>query len=165
MSARLLPATVGLATAALVLGYSRVGAWAWMLPIVALGGLWLLGLWRHWGWVSSVGFVLYAAIAAVGLLLDSGSGWMLLGVGLALAAWDLDSFVRHLRQGQWVEDERDLERRHLLRLSAVEGVGLLLATAALGMTLSLGFGAVLLLGLLAVAGLSRVMGFLRHTND
>jgi hypothetical protein len=165
MSARLLPATVGLATAALVLGYSHIGAWVWMLPVVALGGLWLLGLWRRWGWVSSVGFVLYVAVAVMGMLLDSGSGWLLLGVGLALAAWDLDSFVRRLRQGQWIEDERDLERHHLLRLSAVGGVGLLLATAALGMTLDLGFGAVLLLGLLAVAGLSWVIGSMRRTND
>jgi hypothetical protein len=165
MSEKLLPATVGLATAALLLGYIDVGAWTWLLLSVALGGLWLLGLWCRWGWVSAAGLALYAAVAAFGLWLGAGSGWLLLAVGLALAAWDLDGFVRSLRPKQWIGDLAGLERRHLLRLLAVEGVGLLLAATALGLTLDLGFGLVLLLGLLAVAGLSRALALIRRAGD
>jgi hypothetical protein len=165
MSERLLPANIVLATTSLALGYGSSGLWVWVLPVVVLGGIWLFGLRRHWDWISFVGFAFLTGGAAAGVLQNAGVGWMLFGMGTALAAWDLDGFVRRLQSTQQVEGRGDLERRHLLRLLAVELLGLLLAAAALGVALRLSFGVVLLLGVLAILGLSRVIGFLRRENS
>jgi hypothetical protein len=162
MSEGLLLATLVLSVLALLLGYGLADLWVWTpflaLPVVA----WLIGLWRRWAWLTSIGFVLCAGAAAAGLLLGVEAGWMLLALVMALAAWDLDSFVRRMEGAEQVEGRQDLERRHLLRLVAVEGVGVLLAAVALGVRLDIGFGAVLLLSLVAVVGLSRVVAFFRR---
>jgi len=165
MSDWLLPASIVLATGALALGYGLGGMALWVLPIVALGGLWLLALWRRLAWAAWLGLALYAALAAAGLLLGLAGGWMLLGLVAALAAWDLDWFLHRLKQVGWVAEEGDLARRHHLRLLLVLGLGLLPAAVALELELDLGFGIVLLLGSLAIFGLSRAVGFLRRESD
>jgi hypothetical protein len=162
MSERLLPAVAGLATVALVVGCGQAGLWVWLPPAAIGGSLWLFGLWRRWRWASLAGFLVYTIAAALGSLLGAIAGWMLVGVGLALAAWDLDSSVRRMQSMQRVDAKDDLERHHLLRLLAVEAAGLPLAGVALGARLELGFGLVLLLGLLAVLGLSQAIGPLRR---
>ncbi len=162
MSEGLLLASIVLSVLALLLGYGLAELWVWT-PLLALPAVvWLVGLWRRWGWLTSLGFVLCASAAAAGVLLEVKAGWMLLAVVMALTAWDLDSFVRGMERAERVEGRQDLERRHVLRLVAVEGVGVLLATVALGVRLDIGFGAVLLLGLVAVFGLSRVVVFFRR---
>jgi hypothetical protein len=161
---KILAASIGLATAALGLGYLHKDLWTWTLAIVALGLLWLFGLWRRWGWASSVGWILYTAGAAAGLLQGAGFGWMLSGLSMALIAWDLDAFVRRLQPIPRVEGKEDLERRHLLRLAVVSVLGWLLAAVATGARLELGFGVVLLLALLAAFGLSRAFAFARHQS-
>ena len=60
---------------------------------------------------------------------------------------------------------RELETRHLQRLSIVSGLGLLLAAAPLLVTVRLGFGVALLLGALAVLGLGLPIGFLKRQSD
>jgi hypothetical protein len=166
MIGKLLPASIGLATGALALGYGLGGLWTWMPLIVALAFLWPVGQWRGWGWSSSLGLVFSATLAAVGLLLGLAAGWMLLGLVAALAAWDMDGFRQRLRSVERVDApaQRDLERRHIQRLLAVAGLGLLLAAVVLGIRLELKFGAVLLLGLLAILGLSQAIGFLNRES-
>jgi hypothetical protein len=83
----------------------------------------------------------------------------------ALVAWDLDRFAWRMRAVGRVEDADALERRHLWRLLAVCGVGLLLGAVALGFRIQLGFAVAFVLALLAVLGLSRLVGFLRREGD
>lgn len=109
-----------------------------------------------------VAFVLFVGAAAFGLGQDLPSGWMLLGLVAALSAWDLAHFAHLLDGAEGVEQRRLLERRHLRRLLIVDGLGLLLGGAALTVQIQLGFGLVLLLGLLALLGLSRAVRFLRR---
>jgi hypothetical protein len=161
---RILAASVGLAAAALGMGYIYRDLWIWTLAIVALGLLWLFGLWRRWEWASSAGWILYTAGAAAGLLQGAGFGWMLFGLSMALIAWDLDAFGRRLQSAQRVERKEDLERRHLLRLAVVSAMGWLLAAIAIGARLELGFGVVLLLALLAAFGLSRTLALARRQS-
>ena len=107
----------------------------------------------------------FMGAAALGLLLGLGSGWILVGVAAVLCAWDLDHFAQRLRSAGRVEGARELERRHLLRLLAVSGLGFLLAAIALGLKLELGFGAAVFLGLLVVISLSQLVGLLRRESD
>jgi hypothetical protein len=165
MTARLVSLSVGLATCALALGYALGGYWTWAPFIVALGPLWLLGLWRDWGWMASLGLVLFIGAAVGGFYLDLTAGWMLLGAVAALVAWDLHSFRQRLRSVGRVGGARELERRHLWRLLVVSGLGLLLAGTALGIKVKFSFAVACLLGLLAALGLNRTIGFLRRESD
>jgi len=166
MIGKLVPASIGLATAVLALGYGLGGLGAGVPLVVALGILWLIGQSGGRGWASSLGLGLYAGVAAIGLLLDLAAGWMLLGLAGALTAWDLDGFLHRLRSVKRMDApiRRDLEYRHLRRLLVVDGLGLLLAAVALGIRLKLAFGTVLLVVLLAILGLSRAIGFLSRES-
>jgi hypothetical protein len=150
-------------TCTLAVGYALGGAWPGTLLILALGLLWLFDQWRGGGRVASVALVFFVGAAAVGLWLDLGDVWMLLGVVTALSAWDLDRFAQR-QSNVRVENIQLLERRHLRRLLIVDGVGFLLAAVGLGLKIKVSFGAALLLVLLAVLGLSRAVGFLRRES-
>jgi hypothetical protein len=156
---------VVLAAGALAIGYGLHGWWLWTTGIGLLGVLWVLGYWRGWGWMASVGLVGFVAAAAVGLLLDLGIGWMVFGLVAALCAWDLHRFVLCLERVDRVVDERTMTQRHLSRLLAVAGLGLVLAFVAMRIQVRLTFLMALLLGLLAVWGLSRAVGFMRRESD
>jgi hypothetical protein len=156
---------VVLAAGALAIGYGLHGWWLWTTGIGLLGVLWVLGYWRGWGWMASVGLVGFVAVDAVGLLLDLGIGWMVFGLVAALCAWDLHRFVLCLERVDRVEDERTMTQRHLGRLLAVAGLGLVLAFVAMRIQVRLTFLMALLLGLLAVWGLSRAVGFMRRESD
>jgi hypothetical protein len=64
-----------------------------------------------------------------------------------------------------VERAPELERRHLQRLLLVALLGLLLGAIALRIEITLGFGAALLLALLAVLALSRAIRAMRCEGD
>ncbi len=144
------------------MGYGLGSQWVWMPAIGILAVLWLFGYWRGWEWVASLAVVGYTGMAAAGSLSGLGSGWMVGGLVAALCAWDLHRFVLCLRSVERVEAEGALERRHLQRLLAVAGLGLLLAAIALTVEIRLSFLFALLLGTLAVLGLSRAVSFLRR---
>jgi hypothetical protein len=156
---------VALAAGSLVVGYGQAGWWDWMLLPAIVGGMWVFGYWRGWGWMASLGLIGFLALSAIGLRLDLGAGWMVAGLLAALCAWDLHHFDLSLQRAGRVEDERALEQRHLLRLLAVAGLGLVLAVVALSIEIRLTFFQALLLGLLAAWGLSRGISFLRRESD
>ncbi|MBN1979019.1 MAG: hypothetical protein JW918_16585 [Anaerolineae bacterium] len=165
LTARALPASIALTAGALALAYGLNGSWSIVIAIAVLGGLWLLGLWRGWGWTASVGLACFVIIAAVGLGMSLRGIWMLAGVVGALSAWDLDHFAHQLRKSGQVKGARTLERRHLQRLLIVDGASLLLGAVALGARIEFSFGAALLLGALATLGLTRAIGFLRRQGE
>lgn len=169
MSARLLPGSTGVAACALALGFALGGVWTWTLFILAFAGLWLLGQWRGWGWIASLGLIFFVGTAAGGLWLGLAVSWMFLGAVAALVAWDLHHFVQRLRSVGGGETQaarcRELEQSHLRRLLIVQGLGVLLAAVALGVKIDFGFGAAFLLGLLAVLGLGRAVAYLRRESD
>jgi len=150
-----------LAAGVLSLGYAGSGWLVGVFPLAVGGIFWLVALRRRWDWAGSAGLILFVLAAAVGFLLKVGLGWMLVGLVVTLACWDLDSFARRLRE---VDEERrpGLERAHLLWLVPLMLVGLVLGGAALVVRTRLGFGLTLLLGLLLVFGLSQIIGPMIH---
>jgi hypothetical protein len=162
---KLLPAVIVMSTAALALGYWIAGLRLAAVLVVAVGAAWILGLWLGHTWVSSAGLLLFSGASAAGVLFDAGIGWMLAGLALALAAWDLGSFVHRVRSADRSTGTADLERKHLTQLSVVILLGIALAILALAARVRMGFALALLLGLLAVIGLSRAFEFLRRESD
>ena len=165
MTARLLPITIGLATLVLAVGYAVGGEWTFSLILLAVGVLWWLGQGRDWNGLASVVLMGFVVAAAIGLWRGLPAGWMLVGVVAALSAWDLDHFARRLSSVERVEMRPALEQRHLRRLAMVDSLGLLLAGVALVVRYKFSFGVALVLGLVAVLGLSQMMGYLRRESD
>lgn len=161
------PASLSIAAATLVLALS----YAWgaqgiiALLIAALGMLWLIGHRRRWGWTGALVFTFFVGAAAFGAWRGLPAGGMLVAMVVTLMAWDLDAFVRRLRDARRVADERALMRAHLLRFSLVAAIGLLLSGIALVGRVELGLGGALLLGLLVVLSLSRAFGTLNRQHD
>lgn len=165
LTSKLLPVCIGLSAGAFALASALSGLWFLALPIPVLGVTWLAGQRRGWKWISSLGLVLGTLVAAGGLLLGLDAGWMLAGLVAALAAWDLDHFSHTVESVPRVEGARSLERRHVQRLLAAVGLGALLAAVAQGVDVTLSFGFILLLGLVAILGLSQAVAFLRSESD
>lgn len=165
MISRLWYINLGCATAALVAGYALGGLWIWVPLILCLPILGLLGQLRGWKWTPSLEFLFFAGLAASGLWLKLAPGLMLLGMIAALTAWDLESFLQRLEEAGKIEHRDDLERKHLIRLLIVGGSSALLAVSVLSIDMNFSFGLTLLLGLLAVVGLSRTIGYLRRESN
>jgi len=110
----------------------------------------------------------FAGLAATGLRLGLGAGWMLLAVVAALCAWDLEHLVERPSHPAYAGSEdgrRAVERAHLGRLLAVAAVGLLLGSAGLLAQARITFLPALLLSLLALLGLSWVFSFFRAWGE
>ena len=147
----------GLATLTLALGSASQSFWAGVGAAGAIGLLWLAGDWRGWDWVAEPCLAGWVGLAAFGAWWGVISGWMLLGVVAALAAWDLSHFAARLRDAGALTPPAELTRAHLRRLAIVAGVGLLLGGIALGIRVELTFGWAILAAALAIIGLSRLL--------
>lgn len=62
-------------------------------------------------------------------------------------------------------EARVLEREHLRRLAIVSGLGLFLGALALTIKLTLSFGVIVVLGVIAIFALSRLIHYLRQESD
>ncbi len=153
------------ATCALVTGYAIGGYWIWTLPILGLAVLGLLGQRRGLKWAASMELLLFVGLAVIGIRQALSFGLMLLGMIAALAAWDIDHFQQRMEDVVRVDQREDMERKYLRRLLIIETSGALLAFTAVSLTVTFSFGSALLLGLLAVVGLSRTIQFLRRESD
>lgn len=181
VSTRITTISTLVAAAALAVGYGLNGELIGILIFIALGLLWLVGQ-RYTIQVSAgLGLLGFTIGALLGAWYGVSTGWLLVGVTAALVAWDLHHFVQHMRVAEPADADnpeaniayanflsdnmRALERAHLRRLALVSGLGLLLGGLALTVRLTLGFGAVFALGLVAIFGLSRLIRYLRQESD
>jgi hypothetical protein len=154
----LAPASIGLAALALALGYALHSLWAGAGCTLAIGLLWLAGQRRGWDWTAELGLAGYIGLAAFGIWQALPGGWMLVGLVLALVAWDLDHFTRQLRRAGRVVGEAQITQSHLRLLLAVAGIGLLLGGVAIGFRIELGFGWALAAFVLAILSMKVLIG-------
>jgi hypothetical protein len=148
------------------IGLALSGVWPLALACAAMGGLWLYGYRHGWDGLASLLLVGFIIPAAIGVGLSGGAVWAPLAVVLALAAWDLHRFTgRMVNAGAYSDETRVLERRHLVRLLAVSGLGLVLSWTAVAIRLKLGMAVALALGFLAILGLSQLVQALARESD
>jgi len=169
LTPRLLPACMIAALSALSLGLALRGAAIFVPLFVILGAAW--GYSRHRGQHGLAGtlanlvLVVAMAGAAIGLLIGALPALMLLAVVMALGTWDLTHFERRLRAIARVERAGDLERRHVRWLLVAVVCGSAIASFALAIRTTLGFGAMVALGLLAALALSLTISTLRRESS
>jgi hypothetical protein len=152
------PTSIGAAALALTLGYALGSLWAGAGICTAIGLLWLVGQWRGWDWAADLGLVGCVGLAAFGVWSGLFGGWMLLGIVLALVAWDLDHFAQQMRSAGRIVGAGELWRAHLRQLFAVAGLGLLLGGVAMGIRIELGFGWALAAAALTILSLKTLIG-------
>jgi hypothetical protein len=163
-------AQISIALSALVLALNYLQSfWALGVPVVAgLALIWLASQARSRASASSLasfGFAGMLGLAAFGVWQNMPPGWMLLAAAGALVGWDLNQFESRLRSAKRTDNEAALIQAHVRRLLIVAATGLALSEIALGVQVEFSFGWTLLLGLLAMLGLSRAIGFLRRESD
>jgi hypothetical protein len=156
-------ACAGLGIAALAWGYAGDGYAITALALLLFGVVWLVGQWRRWVWLSTMGSAVTAATAAAGLGLGVTGGWMIAGAVGGLLAWDLAEFDHRLCSAAPTDNRRALEGRHLAWLGLAVGIGLLLAVAAGLIRLRLSFGWAVLLALAGALGTARLASRLRRS--
>lgn len=138
----------------LAVGMWLSGELVWLAAVVLSATLLVLGAWRGRRWTTTAWFVLQVTVvAAVG----QPAALLLPALLLALVSWDLEDFGSRLRQAPNVIDQSGVVRRHLWVLALSSVVGATLSGAALLGRLRLSFAAAAGLGLLALAGLSRLI--------
>ncbi len=165
-----------LTAAAATVGFTLAGAWQLGLLAAAFGGLWLAAHRRRWEALTSLLLFGFIILAGIGVTLRGGAIWAPPCLVAALAAWDLDRFAgrlsgvgqRPITAGsvEGADDEtHDLERRHLLRLGIVGGLGLVLSWIGQAIHVKLDLAVMLFLGFLAILGLSRAVRSLARESD
>ena len=162
---RLASAGVGLAALGLGLG-SGMGA-RWELAFIGMGLalLWLIGQRYQRLSVVYLAMLGFVGTATAAVLLGLPPFSLLLSIVAAVVAWDLERYRQRLRSVERVVDEDAIVRAHLRRLGIVAAVSLVCGYIALDFEVTLAFGWVLLLALLALLGLSRAFAFVRQTSD
>ena len=156
---------IALATLVLATSFVVAGLWPAVAFVVAWGGMWLAGQRFGWGWTGSAGLTGFVVMAVFGIWSDVTSLGALAATVVALAAWDLQRFSERLRAVDRVEDEAGLTRAHLRRLLPVLLAGILAGFVALEVRFALSFGWALVLGGLAILGLSQAIGFIQRRGE
>ena len=156
------------ASGALAWAYGAHGLWVGAAVSGGAGALWLAGFWRRRRQVSALALAACLGAIVIGATLPLPIWPLLLSLVAALAAWDLEHLtarLRYTRSDTAAPDVRALQRRHLARLGMVSGIGGALAAVAVTWRVRFGLEMALLLGVLAVFGLSRALRFVRRESD
>lgn len=182
ISRRILWGCLGLLALANAAGFLSNQQWIWAGAGAAIILLWALAILRKSAAISSLLFVVSVLFCAVAYLLGGSPFLALAGVGLALAAWDLDRFSQRLevrlaasRQftpppGEGKDPEpattgtisiRQVEMTHLRRLGMALLGGWLLGATALAVRLHFSFVLMLMLAFLAFITLRLALGSIR----
>lgn len=158
-------ALIGTATLILAVGHALNALWYVAIMIIAVGLLWLIGQRRGLNWTASLGFAFFVAAIIYGNLQGISLLWLLPGILITLAAWDLSHFSQYLGSVEDVRKETNLRWHHFLRLGIIIGLGSFLSISAISFETELYFVWAILLGLLAIIGLSQTVRFLRQESD
>jgi len=146
----------------LAFAYSGIGFDLLVRGLLVFGAFWLYAGWRRWAWVSSLGILLLVALAGLGLWFELSPGWLVAGALGALMAWDLSEFIRRMDVAPESENLPAMQRRHLARLTIVAVIGVMLASISMAIRLEFTLESMMLLALVAVLGVTQLVGWLRR---
>jgi hypothetical protein len=160
MTRILLYVSAAISSFLLMIGYLLAGQFSLGIVFFGIDILWIFGLTRRWDWVSAAGLCVVLGGAAWGIYLGVMPVLPFFAVIFSLLAWDLEHFAARLRLASSEDDIAGMERRHLLRLAAVAGIGGGLSVVALMMRVKTAFELMVVLVFLGVWGIGRVVGWL-----
>lgn len=148
----------------LLVGILIQSAW-YLLPVVILWiGLFMANVWIPRNWMISS--LLFSGCLIAGILSFTGFPifWLVLAVTAQLLSWDLLCLRLKFDQFHHIEGDNLIIRAHLSRLGMVTVLSLAMAVLSMSISVSFDFGWVLVVGIIALAGLSLVFRNLRSSN-
>jgi hypothetical protein len=148
----------------LLLGYLPAGG---LQVLAALTVMAVFGFFTRrstYQWPTFAILTAYLLIAAGGLLAGLSPYLLIIGSVAALCAWDLALFDQSLVGDQHQILASVLEKKHLQSLGLVALLGLILVIAGLQIRLTLPFGVIVLIVLLALFGLERNKRYFNQSN-
>ena len=143
-------------------GLIAAGETFFALAPVALGGLWATGAILQREWTRAIAMPGLIVVAAGATFTQVAPLVPLAGLVMTLVAWRLADLERRLALTDMIVDERSLRRVHFIRLLIVAGVAFVTGSLATVVRIEIGAIGALIAGALAVAGLSRLVVFLRR---
>jgi hypothetical protein len=156
--------TVTLAALSAGVGFGLRASWVSLALAVGTGALWLLILRRRIEWAASLPLFGFTALAVLGIAVGVSPGWILVSLAAALAAWDLDYFLRRVQEVKDSSLAASMIAHHLRRLVGVMAVGLLAASGALLIQYRLTFSMAIIVSLLAVFVLTRLISMFTRSG-
>lgn len=90
--------------------------------------------------------------------------WVILSLTAGLAAWDTYHLLRRTERVDHIENAKKLEALHLRRLLVVLALGSVVGFITMITKINLGFGLMLVLGLLAIFGIGQAVRYLRKNS-
>jgi hypothetical protein len=146
MTKAILLGCVILTTAALVVGFAIESQWSLAIGSLAGGVVWavLAFLGRDF---PAISLTLSVCLAVLAGWLGNAPVLPVVAVVAALSAWDLSLFGKRLRYAAQGGIKGVLERRHLMRLLAVNGIGFAIALSAILLRVRFSFTTVFFAGL------------------
>ncbi|MBI5945831.1 MAG: hypothetical protein HY864_15840 [Chloroflexi bacterium] len=152
--------SIMLGTGLIARGWNLAGLDNFALWFIALGIIWLIAQYNHWGWFSAAALLAVILAACAGLWLGLHAGWLIAGSIFSLIAWDLTDF-RHKKLTLPKHDLRGIEQRHIARLSFLALAGLIFATLLLLLRRQFTSDWGILLGVMAVNSFTQFIFGLR----
>lgn len=148
----------------LFLGYYPASSWQVLAALVVMAVLWFFARKSTSLWPTSAILTIYLLVAAGGLLAGYSTYLLIIGSVAALSCWDLALFNQSLAGDQQQAHVGVLEKNHLQSLGLAALIGLILVIAGLQIRLTLPFGVIVLLVLLALFGLERSKHYFHQSN-
>jgi hypothetical protein len=161
MIEKLCMAGISASTLLLLSAFGLARHWIIVLVIALAGILWWYGWRRKLSWISSFFLVGFILVCVLGLWIVLNPILLVCGLVAALTAWDLERFHQRIERIDRIEMEKLVIRKHLMRLGVVNGAGLAVGIAALMLRINLDLFWILVLGLIAVVGLTQVYSVVR----
>ncbi len=157
--------SIAIAALGLAVGCTLAGKELLAPVVTILGIVWMVAVMRQWFVVSEIAMVIFISGAVYGTWQGFLPGLMLVVLVASLSAWDLVSMLARFKKVKRESIGEGIERRHLIRLAAVDGLGLVSGAAGLLIRTRLNFVMIVLLGLIVAIGLSQLLFRLQQSRE
>jgi hypothetical protein len=146
----------------LSIGYISNGFW--QVTLIEMSFCLFFGFFERLKWRRLLSIIMLADGILVGFGLHFGiqPAWLFLGLIAEMFAWDLQNYKLWLNSFKLVDQQKNLENRHLFNLSFVLMLGVILSGAVSLFRIQFSFEISLFLGLLCVLGLSWGLNFAKQ---
>ncbi len=146
----------------LAAGYGIVGQRTGTLIAILLGPAWLLARKYSTTPLPLICLLVSVGLAVAGRLIGAPSLWMILGSGVALAAWDLLFLDATLEGNSLGQQTRQYENKHLQSLMLALGSGLFATLLGRLLNLQIPLMLLILFIICSLFALDRVWGYIKN---
>jgi hypothetical protein len=156
---------IAFATLLLVIQAWPAGQRLETLLTIGFGIVWILSVWRQLAWLDSVMLVLYTLVVVYGIFMDRPILTGFVVIVFTLTAWGISYLNRRLELTSNPGIRQQFISNHLRRSGALVAVAVALVATRYFIKAELNLGVAILVGALAIIGLSQLVSFLLKQKE